>query len=90
MNATEVRMPSLWKHFNVTVERNKFYARKDNAMRFHFEIDLNALPQPHDAELGRILWYWAGNLSHYDLSAETSESIRDSAYEKVGSWRVTA
>lgn len=59
-------------------------------MRFHLEIDLDALPQPHDAELGRILRYWAGNLGHYDLTAETSESIRDSAYEEVGSWRVTA
>lgn len=50
----------------------------------------DALPQPHDAELGRILRYWAGNLGHYDLTTEKSESIRDSAYEEVGSWRVTA
>ena len=59
-------------------------------MRFHLEIDLHALPQPHDAELGRILRYWAGNLSRYDLTSDTSESIRDSAYEEVGFWRVTA
>ncbi|MFT0847734.1 hypothetical protein VR010_08260 [Actinomycetaceae bacterium L2_0104] len=59
-------------------------------MQFHIEIDLDALPQPHDAELERTLRYWAGSLSHYDLSAETSESIHDSAYEEVGSWRVTA
>ncbi|MCA0378121.1 MAG: hypothetical protein LCH36_01595 [Actinobacteria bacterium] len=59
-------------------------------MRFHLEIDLDALPQPQDAELGRILRYWAGNLSHYDLTAETSDSIRNSVYEEVGCWRVTA
>lgn len=58
-------------------------------MRFHLDVDLDALPQPHDVELGRILRYWAGNLAHYDLAVAMSESVRDSAYEEVGTWQIT-
>lgn len=58
-------------------------------MRFHLEVDLDTLPEPHDAELGRILRYWAGSLTHYNLTYGTSETIRDSAYEEVGSWHIT-
>ncbi|MFC8732306.1 DinB family protein [Luteimicrobium sp. NPDC057192] len=59
-------------------------------MRFTLSVDLDALPDDPTTELGRILRYWAGNLSHYDLADGVGEEVRDSAYAAVGEWRVAA
>lgn len=72
-----------WTGLDVTV-------RREPLMRFQLDIDLDALPEPHEAELGRILRYWAGNLEHYALVPGTDETVRDSGYQDVGSWRITA
>jgi uncharacterized damage-inducible protein DinB len=59
-------------------------------MRFTLSVDLDALPDDPTTELGRILRYWAGNLSHYDLGDGPREEVRDSSSAAVGEWRVTA
>jgi len=58
-------------------------------MRFTLSVDLDALPDDPTTELGRILRYWAGNLSHYDLADGVGDDVRDSAYAAVGEWRVS-
>lgn len=60
-------------------------------MKFLLEVDLTAGVVPEDelAELGRILRYWAGNLKHYDLKVGTGETISDSSYAPVGTWKYT-
>jgi hypothetical protein len=58
-------------------------------MRFVLEVDLAAGVVPDDlhGELGRILRYWAGNVKHYPLEVGAGETISDSSYAPVGSWR---
>ena len=58
-------------------------------MRLTIDIDLEALPEPKGAELGRILRYWAGNVKHYPMEPGAGETISDSTYAPVGSWRFT-
>jgi hypothetical protein len=59
------------------------------AMRFTMDIDLAALTGDTEAELGRILRYWGGNLKYYDLTQPVPPvECSDSAYAVVGSWRV--
>ena len=60
-------------------------------MRFTLEVDLAAGAVPDDVlgELGRILRYWAGNVKHYPLEPGVGETISDSTYASVGSWRFT-
>jgi hypothetical protein len=58
-------------------------------MRFTMEIDLDAVNGDADAELGRILRHWAGNLKYYDLSQPVRDvECSDSTYAPVGVWRV--
>lgn len=58
-------------------------------MKFVLEVELSDQdPATHLTELGRILRYWAGNLKHYELVPGTSETISDSAYAEVGTWRI--
>ena len=53
------------------------------------EIDLDALTGDTEAELGRILRYWGGNLKYYDLTQPVPDvECSDSAYAPVGAWRV--
>lgn len=60
-------------------------------MRFVLEVDLTAGVVPDDlyGELGRILRYWAGNVKHYPLEAGAGETLSDSTYAPVGTWRFT-
>ena len=68
-------------------------AREDEsygaALRFELQVDL---PDDHDhavRELGRILRYWAGGVRRLDhLRPGAGTDVYDSAYRKVGSWRV--
>jgi hypothetical protein len=59
-------------------------------MKLVLEIDLEAGAVPADVtgEVGRILRYWAGNLKHYELVEGTSETLSDSTYAPVGTWRI--
>lgn len=57
-------------------------------MKFVLEVDLDAVRDAPPEELGRILRYWAGNVKHYPLTAGSGETIMDSAYSPVGSWRI--
>ena len=59
------------------------------ATTFHLEVDLSQLAGTPHEELSRILRYWAGNLKHYPLEPGTSESLYDSAYTSVGTWKIT-
>ena len=59
-------------------------------MKFVLEVDLDAAAGAPEDELGRILRYWAGNFKHYALEPGTSETIMDSAYTPVGTWRIEA
>jgi hypothetical protein len=58
-------------------------------MRFVLEVDLTAgvVPGKELEELGRILRYWAGNLKHYDMAPGVGETLSDSSYALVGTWR---
>jgi hypothetical protein len=60
-------------------------------MKFTLEVDLSAGAVPEDVlgELGRILRYWAGNVKHYPTEPGAGETISDSTYAPVGSWRFT-
>jgi hypothetical protein len=57
-------------------------------MRLTIEIDLDQLPNPKGAELGRILRYWGGAAKQLDLSAPLEQALRDSAYQPVGVLRI--
>ena len=51
------------------------------------------LPDDSDvrAELGRILRYWGGAMNDFDaLEPGDKQDIYDSAYNRVGSWTVSA
>jgi hypothetical protein len=53
------------------------------------DIDLEALTGDTEAELGRILRYWGGNLRYYDLTQPVpAVECSDSTYAVVGSWSV--
>ena len=53
------------------------------------EIDLDALNGDTEAELGRILRYWGGNLKYYDLTQAVPDvECSDSTYAGVGFWRI--
>ena len=59
-------------------------------MRFTMEIDLDALAGDAETELGRILRYWGGNLTYYDLTNPVADvECSDSTYAVVGAWRVS-
>ena len=60
-------------------------------MKFTLEVDLSAGAVPNDVlgELGRILRYWAGNLKHYELTVGAGETVSDSSYAEVGTWKYT-
>lgn len=58
-------------------------------MRFRIEVDLTRVAGDETEELSRILRYWAGNLKHYPMDQPHTESLRDSAYEEVGSWTLS-
>lgn len=59
-------------------------------MRFIFEVDMNteAMKLNPEAELGRVLRYWAGNLKNYPMEPGTGEGIVDSEYKDAGSWAI--
>lgn len=59
-------------------------------MKFVLEVDLDAVSGEPEAELGRILRYWGGNLKHVTLQPGESMAITDSAYANVGVWKVVA
>lgn len=63
---------------------------KGKSVKFVLEVDLDgeALNAAPVEELGRILRYWAGNVKHYPLAPGSGETIRDSGYAAVGSWRI--
>jgi hypothetical protein len=57
-----------------------------------FVLDVN-LPDNSDvrAELGRILRYWGGAMNDFDdVEPGDKQDIYDSAYNRVGSWSVSA
>lgn len=59
-------------------------------MRFIFEVDMNteAMKLDPEAELGRALRYWAGNLKNYPMEPGAGEDIFDSEYKPAGSWAI--
>ena len=57
-----------------------------------FVLDVN-LPDDSDVriEIGRILRYWARAMKDFDaLEPGDKQDIYDSAYNRVGSWTVSA
>jgi hypothetical protein len=58
-------------------------------MKFELAVDLDDLAGDPAYELGRILRYWAGAAKAIDLTQPQEQEIYDSAYSKVGSWRVS-
>ncbi len=59
-------------------------------MRFVLEVNL---PDDADAcaEVGRILRYWGGAMGDLDdLEPGDKQDVYDSAYNRVGSWSVSA
>jgi hypothetical protein len=61
-------------------------------MKFTLEVDMGEDGWGGNAEkeLGRILRYWGGNLSYFELKPGDTAAIYDSAYTQVGAWRITA
>jgi hypothetical protein len=57
-------------------------------MKFVLEVNLDFEGEA-EAELGRILRYWAGNLKHYELKPGDNSAIYDSTYKEVGQWQIT-
>lgn len=59
-------------------------------VKFIFEVDMNteAMKVDPEAELGRALRYWAGNLKNYPMEAGAGEDIFDSEYKAAGSWAI--
>lgn len=54
-------------------------------MPFTLDVDLDQVSGDGADELGRILRYRAGNLTHDALAPGDHEAVRDSAYAEVGS-----
>jgi hypothetical protein len=59
------------------------------AVKLTIDIDIDHLPEPKGAELGRILRYWGGAAKQLDLSAPLEQSLVDSSYRPVGVLRIT-
>jgi hypothetical protein len=57
-------------------------------VKLTIEIDLDQLPEPKAAELGRILRYWGGAAKQLDPTAPFEEPLRDSGYQPVGMLRI--
>ncbi|MEU5402730.1 hypothetical protein ABZ348_25915 [Streptomyces sp. NPDC005963] len=59
-------------------------------MRFVLEVDVDGFASAEEKakELGRILRYWAGNLSHYALLPGDGAVVSDSEYREVGGWSI--
>lgn len=59
-------------------------------MKFILEVDLDAgaLAQDPATELGRILRYWGGSVKQLEFDVETEQDVYDSAYSRVGTWRL--
>ncbi|WP_207782393.1 hypothetical protein [Phytoactinopolyspora limicola] len=75
---------------NTTAEHPEHVAGTNMGSRtFSLEVQLDALADEPGTELGRILRYWAGNLKHYNLQPGIEETVVDSAYSPVGSWRIS-
>lgn len=57
-------------------------------MKFVFEVDMStdAVKQNPEAEIGRMLGYWAGNLKNYPMEQGAEEDIYDSEFKPAGSW----
>jgi hypothetical protein len=59
-------------------------------VRFVFEVDLpDSWGESAADELSRLLRYWAGAVRRMDLRPGVGSDLYDSAYTKVGSWRLT-
>jgi hypothetical protein len=58
-------------------------------MKLTIEIDLDQLPDPKPAELGRILRYWGGSAKQLDLSAPLEYPLIDSNYQPVGALKIS-
>lgn len=58
-------------------------------MRFHLEVDLDALGGEPVRELQRILRYWGGVLTPDLLVPDRPQDLYDSTYTRVGAWEVT-
>ena len=58
-------------------------------VRLEIVIELERVPEPKDAEVGRILRYWAGAAKQMDLGVETEQPLMDSGYQPVGTLRIT-
>jgi hypothetical protein len=57
-------------------------------MRFVLDVDLTAVAASPAEELGRILRYWGGSMKQLDLRPGLQQDVYDSAYTKVGAWRL--
>ena len=53
-------------------------------MHFTIDIDIDALTGETEAEIGRILRYWAGALKQMELRPGLEHELRDSQYKPVG------
>jgi hypothetical protein len=53
------------------------------------DIDIDRLPNPKAAELGRILRYWGGAAKQLDLSAPLEQPLMDSSYQQVGVLKIS-
>jgi hypothetical protein len=59
-------------------------------MRFVLEVDLDKLTGDANAEVARILRYWAGAVRQLELTPDLEQTLMDSGYSPVGSLRVVA
>ncbi|WP_199423387.1 hypothetical protein [Actinotalea solisilvae] len=57
-------------------------------MKITLEIDLDAVPEPRGAEVGRILRYWGGAAPQLDLTTAAELPLMDSGYQQVGTLRI--
>ena len=58
-------------------------------MRFVLDVDLDAVAGDPADELGRILRYWGGAAKQLDLTTPAEQPLMDSAYTRVGTWRLS-
>ena len=59
-------------------------------MHLTIDIDIDALSGEPEAEVGRILRYWAGALKQVTLAPGLEQDLMDSEYQPVGRLVVTA
>lgn len=57
-------------------------------MKITLEIDLDTVPEPRGAEVGRILRYWGGAAKDLDLQTPAEMPLMDSGYQQVGTLRI--